>query len=315
MSQAILAVKNLVRHFGPVRAVDGISFSLQAGQVVGFIGANGAGKTTTMRLLTTLDVPDSGEILYNGQDIVAQPRQAKGRIGWMPDGFDPPLNTTVYDYLDFFARAHGLCGNTRVTEVERILQFCGIQELRTRYVSKLSKGQTQRLSLARTLIGNPDLLVMDEPAAGLDPAARIEFKQLVRALQQQGKTIFISSHILSELAEMCDALIFMHQGRVIYSGTCQELRELQNRGIAYILRPTPATRQQTLEHLQHSPDWKDAAPLPDGTIHATFTGTTEAELPAALRRLCQDNELLELVRHQLNLEESFVTLLLQQHEQ
>lgn len=315
MSQAILAVKNLVRHFGSVRAVDDISFSLQAGQVVGFIGANGAGKTTTMRLLTTLDVPDSGEILYNGQNIVAQPRQAKGRIGWMPDGFDPPDHTTVHDYLDFFARAHGLCGSPRMSEVERILQFCGLQELRARYVNKLSKGQTQRLSLARTLIGNPDLLVMDEPAAGLDPAARLEFKQLVRTLQQQGKTIFISSHILSELAEMCDSLIFMHQGRIIYSGSCQELSQLQNRGIVYLLRPTPATLQHTLVHLQQNPDWQHATPLPDGTIQATFTGATEAELPAALRRLCQENDLLELVRHQLNLEESFVTLLLEQHEQ
>ncbi len=315
MSQPILEVSNLVRHFGTVRAVDDISFSLQAGQVVGFIGAIGAGITTTMRLLTTLDVPDSGEILFCGQDIVAQPHKAKGRIGWMPDGFDPPDNTTVRDYLDFFARAHGLCGNARVSEVARIFQFCGLQELCARYVNKLSKGQTQRLSLARTLIGNPDLLVMDEPAAGLDPAARLEFKQLVRTLQKQGKTIFISSHILSELAEICDSLIFMNQGRIIYSGSCQELRQLQNRGIIYILRPTPATLQQTLAHLQQSPDWQHATPLPDGTIRATFTGATEAALPAALRRLCQENDLLELVRHQLNLEESFVTLLLNQHEQ
>lgn len=315
MSQPILEVNNLVRHFGSVCAVDDISFSLQAGQVVGFIGANGAGKTTTMRLLTTLDVPDSGEILYCGQNIVAQPREAKGHIGWMPDGFDPPDNTTVHDYLDFFARAHGLCGSPRVSQVEHILQFCGLQELCTHYVNKLSKGQSQRLSLARTLIGNPDLLVMDEPAAGLDPAARLEFKQLVRSLQQQGKTIFISSHILSELAEMCDSLIFMHHGRIIYSGSCQELRQLQNRDIIYILRPTPATLQQTLVHLQQTPDWQHTIPLPDGSIQTTFTGATEAELPAALRRLCRENDLLELVRHRHNLEESFVNLLLEQHEQ
>lgn len=315
MSQPILEVNNLVRHFGTVRAVDGVSFCLQAGQVVGFIGANGAGKTTTMRLLTTLDVPDSGEILYRGQNIATHPQEVKGRIGWMPDGFEAPEHTTVHEYLDFFARAYGLCGRARVSEVERILQFCGIEKLAARYVNKLSKGQTQRLSLARTLIGNPDLLIMDEPAAGLDPAARLEFKQLVRTLQQEGKSIFISSHILSELAEMCDAVIFMNRGRLIYSGSCQELSELQNREIDYILRPTPATLEPTLQHLQNNPDWKNALPLPDGTIRATFTGSTEAELPAALRRLCQDNELLELTRRHSNLEESFVTLLLEQHEQ
>ena len=182
MSDPILKVKGLVRHFGQVKAVDGISFELERGQVVGFIGANGAGKTTTMRLLTTLDLPDSGEVEYDGIDAIEYPEKVKSRIGWMPDGFDPVDGTTVQDYVDFFARAYGLTGQQRVEEVARVLEFCGITELKNRYINKLSKGQTQRLSLARMLIGNPDFLVMDEPAAGLDPQARLEFKQLVRSL-------------------------------------------------------------------------------------------------------------------------------------
>ncbi len=220
---SFLDVSQLVRHFGAVRAVDGLTFSLERGQSVGLIGANGAGKTTLMRLLTTLDLPDSGSIVLDGIDAIADPERVRCRIGWMPDCFTPLPHMTVQDTLDFFARAYGLTGTYRINEVKRVLEFCGIRELADRYISKLSKGQSQRVALARTIIGDPDLLVLDEPAAGLDPAARLEFMNFVRALQKQGKTLLISSHILSELAEMCDMMLFMDAGKLIRSGTLAEL--------------------------------------------------------------------------------------------
>ena len=311
MSDPILKVTDLVRHFGAVKAVDGISFELQAGQSVGLIGANGAGKTTTMRLLVTLDLPDSGAISYAGIDAMAYPEKVRSRIGWMPDSFDPIPHTTVQDYIDFFARAYGLTGHKRVEEVARILEFCGISELSGRYINKLSKGQTQRLSLARTLIGNPDFLVMDEPAAGLDPQARLEFKQLVRALQKQGKTLLISSHILSELAEMCDTMIFMDKGRIIRQGSQEELLEKTEKGTAYNIRPV-GDATQLLAWLAESDAWHGATLQADGFVLATCKAEDEAALAQELQKLCAAHPVTEFARSRKNLEETFVNILQEQ---
>lgn len=308
MADPLIKVTELVRHFGAVKAVDSISFELQAGQSVGLIGANGAGKTTTMRLLTTLDLPDSGEIIINGLDATAWPEKVRGRIGWMPDNFTPMDHTTVFDYIDFFARAYGLTGETRVIEVERVLKFCGVAELRHRFTDKLSKGQSQRVSLARMLIGNPDFLVMDEPAAGLDPQARLEFKQLVRELQKQGKTLLISSHILSELAEMCDVMILMDRGHIIRRGTLAQLTGNDRQGTPYSIRPV-GEATELLAWLAGSRDWMGATGQSDGSVHATCLAVSDKDTAAALRDLCEGNEVLEVTRRIANLEQTFVNIL------
>ncbi len=218
-----LRVSGLVRSFGPVKALDHVSFTLGRGCAVGLIGANGAGKTTAMRIITTQDLPDEGSVEVDGVDLLSYPEKVIARIGWMPDDFEAVPHTTIRDFIDYYARAYRLTGERRISEVNRVLEFCGLTELRSRRINRLSKGQRQRLCLARTLIGNPDLLVMDEPAAGLDPQARLEFKQMVQKLKAEGKTLLISSHILSELAEMCDEMIFMDAGRIIGSGSQQQL--------------------------------------------------------------------------------------------
>lgn len=308
MSEPFLKVTNLVRHFGAVKAVDGISFELKPGQSVGLIGANGAGKTTTMRLLTTLDLPDSGEIIFAGIDATAWPEKVRSRIGWMPDGFDPIDHTTVHDYIDYFARAYGLSGSKRVEEVNRVLGFCGISDLSERFINKLSKGQTQRLSLARTLIGDPDFLVMDEPAAGLDPQARIEFRQLVQELRRKGKTLLISSHILSELAEMCDTMIFMDGGHIIRQGTQQELGEHRQQGVLYSIR-TVGDSAELLAWLAESPLWTGAIAQADGTVQVTCTAQGDEAQALALRALSAEHLVLEASRRRRNLEETFVNIL------
>jgi ABC-2 type transport system ATP-binding protein len=215
---AFIEVDNVVRWFDGVKAVNGVSFSLPAGQVVGLIGANGAGKTTTMRILATLDVPDRGAVRIGGIDVVDRPNEVRRRLGWMPDHFAPYRDTTVIDYLDFFGRAHGLRGAALGKGVREVAEFTDLTSLLDRSMDKLSKGQTQRLCLARTLLNDPEFLILDEPAAGLDPKARLEFKNLVRVLRERGKTILISSHILSELGEMCDTLVFMDRGVVMHHG-------------------------------------------------------------------------------------------------
>jgi ABC-2 type transport system ATP-binding protein len=221
---AAVEVRDLVRRFGTFEAVRGISFEIPAGAVHGFIGANGAGKTTTMRIMATLEEPTSGTVRIAGRDVMEHPREVRRSIGWMPDAYGAYPHVTVTDYLDFFARAHGLQGETRRRRLAEIVEFTDLGKIADREMTVLSKGEAQRLCLGRTLISDPEVLILDEPAAGLDPKARIEFKRLVRLLAESGKTLFISSHILSELEEMCDTLLFIDDGRVLHHGSAESLK-------------------------------------------------------------------------------------------
>jgi ABC-2 type transport system ATP-binding protein len=223
VSDSIIQVENLERDFGNVKAVRGVSFEIERGKVVGFIGANGAGKTTTMRMMVTLDLPTAGSIRINGRDVIDEPAEARRRVGWMPDAFGAYENMTVFEYLDFYGRAFGYQAEERRRRVREVMEFTDLAVIADRSMDTLSKGMGQRLCLGRTLIHDPEVLVLDEPAAGLDPKARIEFKNLIRLLAQQGKTIFISSHILSELGEMCDSLLFIDGGRIVHQGTTESL--------------------------------------------------------------------------------------------
>ncbi len=311
-----LQVNDLVRHFGPVKAVDGLSFSLERGQSVGLIGANGAGKTTLMRLLTTLDLPDGGSITLDGMDAVSCPELVSRRIGWMPDSFTPIPHMTVQDTLDFFARAYGLTGSYRLKEVQRVLDFCGIRELAGRFISKLSKGQAQRVALARTIIGDPELLVLDEPAAGLDPAARLEFMYFVRALQKQGKTLLISSHILSELAEMCDTMLFMDAGRLIRSGTLAELGGEE--GMQFRIELAAGDGSSFSSWLRERAGWSSVLVEETGAVTARFTlppdghsTTPEGFIARELAAMCSIYPICGFSRCHRRLEETFVSLLQQ----
>ena len=223
MSDAMLQLDGVVRHFDDVPAVDGVSFHIDRGKVLGFIGPNGAGKTTTMRILATLDSPQEGDARIGGFSVVAQPEEARRITGFMPDYAGVYANTTVTEYLDFFARAYDLRGRERRSAVENIIEFMGIGDLKDRMVESLSKGLKQRVALGRAIVHNPELLILDEPAANLDPRARIEFRTLIRELAADGKTILLSSHILGELSEMCDAVAVIEHGKILAIGTVQEI--------------------------------------------------------------------------------------------
>ena len=284
----ILRVRDLHRQFGAVRAVNGVTFEIQRGQVLGFIGQNGAGKTTTMRLIATLDVPDAGTMEVDGHDVVEAPDRVRPLLGWMPDHTGTYDLTTVIDYLDFFARAQGLRGAKRQGRLREVLDFTDLGPLVERPMRALSKGQAQRLALARTLLHDPQLLILDEPAAGLDPKARVEFKNLVRLLRDQGKTLLISSHILSELGEMCDSLLFIHDGRIVHHGSAESLRRGQSHGGGVRVRITVAGEPAPLlEWLTVHPGWRFVGALPDGA-RADFTAVDTAALAGELRRMVND---------------------------
>ena len=223
MSDVMLEIDGLVRHFDKLRAVDNISFSVKRGQVFGFIGPNGAGKTTTMRILATLDLPQEGDVRVAGVSVIEEPEMARKLTGFMPDYAGVYSTTTVEEYLDFFARSNGLRGDARRSAVEGVIEFMGIGELRERHVERLSKGLKQRVALGRAIIHDPQLLVLDEPAANLDPRARIEFRTLIRELAADGKTVLLSSHILTELSEICDAVAVIEKGKILATGTVEEI--------------------------------------------------------------------------------------------
>ena len=215
----MIELRRLHRYFGRTRAVDDVSFDVPAGQVFGYIGPNGAGKTTSMRILATLDLPTYGDALVDGFSVVNDPDRVRRRLGFMPDYFGTYPNVNCFEYLDFFARAYGLAGRERHQALRHTMSFTGLDGLAEKPIRGLSKGMKQRLCLGRAMIHDPSVLILDEPAAGLDPRARIELREMIRQLAADGKTILISSHILTELAEMCDRVGIIEQGRLLATGT------------------------------------------------------------------------------------------------
>jgi ABC-2 type transport system ATP-binding protein len=220
---SLLEVKGLRRDYGALRAVDNVSFELEAGTILGFIGPNGAGKSTTMRILATLDAPTAGQVTLDGHSLVDFPDKVRPLIGYMPDRYGTYDDVTVHEFLDFFARAYGLQGRARTKRVDSVMEFTGLLPLKDKLTSALSKGMKQRVALGRTLLHDPKLLILDEPADGLDPRARIELRELLRALADQGKAVLISSHILTELAEICDTCAIIEQGRLLATGKVADL--------------------------------------------------------------------------------------------
>ncbi|MEX0678634.1 MAG: ABC transporter ATP-binding protein [Pirellulales bacterium] len=214
---------HLHRYFGAVKAVEDVSFEVRRGHVFGFIGPNGAGKTTSMRILATLDMPTAGDAYVDGFSVTQDPERVCQRLGFMPDYFDTQPNILVEEYLDFFARAYGLAGAERQRALRRVMSFTRLDGLREKPIDSLSKGMKQRLCLGRAMVHDPPVMVMDEPAAGLDPRARIQLREMIGQLAADGKSILVSSHILTELAEMCDTVAIIEQGRLLATGTVDEI--------------------------------------------------------------------------------------------
>ena len=237
-----IEINNLVRHFGKVKAVDGVSFTFGMGEVVGFVGPNGAGKTTTLRILATLDEPTAGDVLIDGVSVSDFPEAGRLQIGYMPDALPEHADMTAHEYVDFFGRAFGFRGAALRDAVGEVEAFTGLEPIRDKTLKSLSKGMKQRVSLARALVHRPSLLVMDEPANGLDPRARIELRELVRAFAESGKAVLISSHILSELGEMCSSVVIIERGVLVGNGTVANLAgggQLTQRVLMRALAPTP----------------------------------------------------------------------------
>lgn len=221
-------ISNLSKRFGRTVALDSISFSFESGHVFGFVGPNGAGKTTTMRIMATLEEPTSGEVWIDGSAISEEPEVARQWVGYVPDSLPTHSDITVHEYLDFFGRAYGLRGSRLRAAVDAVEEFTRVTEIREKLIKHLSKGMKQRVSLGRALVYDPQVLVLDEPAAGLDPRARVELRELLALLAQRHKAILISSHILTELTEICNGVVIIDKGRILETGTLDEVLKKQS---------------------------------------------------------------------------------------
>jgi ABC-2 type transport system ATP-binding protein len=231
----VIDVENLTKNYDGHWAVRGVSFHVQEGDIFGFIGPNGAGKTTSIRIISTLLEPTSGTVKVGGRNVVGDAEAVRRLIGFMPDNFGVYDRITVWEYLDFFAAAYGLERRQRAAAIEGIMDLTDLQGLRDRLTGDLSKGMRQRLCLAKTLVHDPKVLILDEPANGLDPRARIEFRALLKELRAMGKTILISSHILTELSDICTSVAILEKGKVVTAGSIDSIKAALQPGLAFKL--------------------------------------------------------------------------------
>ena len=232
----MVEIRGLRKRFGQFEALRSVDLTIRRGSVFGFIGPNGAGKSTTMAILATLLLPDEGVVRVDGIDVTEHPAEVRKRIGYMPDFFGVYDQFRTTEYLHFYGASCGIPKAERDAIIPQLLELVNLSDKKDAYVDTLSRGMKQRLCLARCLVHNPDLLILDEPASGLDPRARIEMREIIKELKAMGKTILISSHILPELAEMVDEIGVIEQGRIIVQGSVAEIQRRLRAGRILELR-------------------------------------------------------------------------------
>ncbi len=306
----IVEVRDLTKKYGRFVALDGLTLSVGRGQILGFIGPNGAGKTTAIKILVGLSRPTAGSATVAGVDCVARPRQLKRLIGYMPDTFGSYDNMRVNEYLDFFGAAFGIPRRARVKRIDEVLELARCPQFRDLFVESLSHGMKQRVALARTLLHDPVALILDEPANGLDPPARIEMRHLLLDLAARGKTLIVTSHILPELARICDRVAIIARGRLRASGTLEEVaRQLSPlRTIEVLLtRATDLTKTEGIVRGHAAPGSETEASEPELAVRFR-TANSESELAGLLTQLVSAGVGVAQFREvQTDLEEAFMT--------
>ncbi len=245
----MIRTEGLTKRYKNVLALDSLDLEIGEGEIFGFIGPNGAGKTTTIRILSGLLMPSKGKATVGGIDVIRRPRKARTLIGYMPEFFGVYQEMRVWEYLDFFGAAFRIGKRKRRERMDYVLDLTGTEEMRDYFVDSLSTGMKQRVGIAKTLMHDPMVLFLDEPASGLDPRARVEMRQLLTALKELGKTVMVSSHILPELANICDSIGIIQKARLLISGSMEEVmhRVHKNRVIEIEFRKHAAKAPKYLE--------------------------------------------------------------------
>src|SRR5579863_9359800 len=294
----------LTRAYGPMAALYSLDLTINQGDLFGFIGSNGAGKTTTLRILATFLTPSSGTAKILGHDVIREADAVRHVIGYMPDFFGVYKDMEVTEYLDFFGACYKIPTAQREKTVNDVLELVGLSEKKGALIGALSRGMQQRLGLARVLIHDPQLLLLDEPASGLDPRARIEMMAILQELQRLGKTIIISSHILSELQTLCNRVAIIEKGRLIYSGPVQGVRDKLAGGLIVWVK-VAADENRAIELLKTRPEVAEAASV-DGRIKVTMVDHETDHSFVAETLVRGGLKLVGLQEDELGLEEVFL---------
>ena len=302
----MLKIENLCKSYGTYHALHNLNLEIDKGRVMGLVGPNGAGKTTTMKILAGLLLADSGKIVINGEDISENIDRVKDFIGYMPDFFGVYDNLKVSEYMEFFMNIYGIEGLTAKQKYMELLDMVGLLDKENSYVDGLSRGMKQRLCLARTLVHNPKLLILDEPASGLDPRTRYEFKEILKRLRDLEKTILISSHVLAELAEVCTNIAILDRGKTVLQESMENLEEKLNSVKPLIITVLSET-DKVIKILRNNELIKTIT-IVGNTIYAEFIGGKYEEAALLKSIIIEGVNVCEFRREQGNLEALFIEL-------
>lgn len=304
---SMLEIRKLTKIYGKFTALDDLSISIGQGELHGFVGPNGAGKSTTMRILATLMPPTSGTALIENVDVCRNPRRVRELVGYMPDFFGVYDRLKAWEYLDFYARCYGFSYRERMRMIDQLLALVNLSDKRESYVDALSRGMKQRLCLAHALIHDPHLLILDEPASGMDPRARAEMKDILRQLKEMGKTVLISSHILPELSEMCDSLTIIDHGKLVFSGSVEALSRRMNGNAPLEIRLLSEGQvEAAVPVLKEFPGVSGIVLTDAQQLNVSFDGDDEAAALLLKTLLLRGAAVLDFHRAPMNLEKVFM---------
>ena len=308
----MIEVKNVTKKYGNATAVDNISFDVKDGEVVGFLGPNGAGKSTTMNMITGFIEPTEGQIIINGKDISKKPKQAKKEIGYMPENVPLYQELTVKEFVNYMAELKFVKRKDRKAEVEKVLKETGLEDVQKKLIRNLSRGYKQRVSLAGALIGNPDVIILDEPTVGLDPKQITEIRSLIKRLGKK-HTVILSTHILSEVSQICEKVVIINKGKIIAIDTPENLEKKtkEKNGISVIVED-PSNKMRALKtkipEIQSIEMVKDNQ---DGTKQFIITSNEDVDLRKKLFEVLPKEEItiFELKKTETTLEDAFIKLI------
>lgn len=300
----MVEIKGLYKNYGNFLALNHLNLHIDKGELFGFVGPNGAGKTTTMKILSGLLRASAGEAYVNGVDALHQSEKLKSVIGYMPDFFGVYDNLKAIEYMEFYASIYGLRGKEATSYCMELMDLVNLADKAQFYVDSLSRGMKQRLCLARSLVHNPELLILDEPASGLDPRARFEMKGILRNLHDMGKTIIISSHILSELAEMCTTVGIIDRGQMMVKGSVEEIMSRLNASNPLVIRVVSG-QEQAVQLLKENPAVVNLS-VDGNQLMVSFRGSEEEEARLLTALIEKDVLISTFMRETGNLEEVFM---------
>lgn len=297
----------LTKKYGKFKALDSLSLKVDRGTVFGFVGQNGAGKSTTFSILATLLAPSSGTAYVNGYNIQKETKMVRRQIGYMPDFFGVYDQLKASEYLHFYGASYGISYAEREKLIPQLLELVNLSHKKDSYVDLLSRGMKQRLCLARSLIHDPEVLILDEPASGLDPRARVEMREILKELKTMGKTILISSHILPELAEMCDSIGIIDQGKLIAQGSVSEI-QTKLQGERAIIVKLFGGQETAISFFEDDPLVAKLHQREDGSLKFVYRGTAQEQTELLKRAILNELQIVSFSEEETDLEDIFMEI-------